>query len=106
MPILSSAGQALRELTLPAHEFLRRCLLHVLPDHFVRIRSYGLLANRNRQAHLALCRKSLPPAPAPQCANPCESWRALLQKLTGQDPARCPHCGQAGLREVEALAPP
>jgi hypothetical protein len=57
-----AAGQAMRELTLPVEEFLRRLLLHVLPYRVVRIRSCGLLPNRSREAHLARCRKLLPPA--------------------------------------------
>jgi hypothetical protein len=46
----------LREMTLSGEEFLRRFLLHVLPDRFVRIRYYGLLANRHREQALTLCR--------------------------------------------------
>jgi hypothetical protein len=42
-------------------EFIRRFLLHVLPDGFQRIRHYGFLANNHRAAELALCRKLLPP---------------------------------------------
>jgi hypothetical protein len=49
-----------REMTLTGEEFLRRFLLHVLPDRFVRIRYYGLLANRHREKALALCRQVLP----------------------------------------------
>jgi hypothetical protein len=41
-------------------EFIRRFLLHVLPDSFQRIRYYGFLANNHRAAELALCRKLLP----------------------------------------------
>jgi len=52
-----------REMTLPGEEFLRRFLLHVLPDRFVRIRYYGLLANRHREKALALCRQVLPGPP-------------------------------------------
>ena len=44
-------------ITLTTDEFLRRFLLHVLPSHFVRVRSYGLLANRNRSATLDHCRR-------------------------------------------------
>ncbi len=47
-------GQRLQQMTLPGEEFLRRFLLHVLPDRFVRIRYYGLLANRHREQALAL----------------------------------------------------
>jgi len=39
-----SQGGRRREMTLPAEEFIRRFLLHVLPAGFVRIRYYGLLA--------------------------------------------------------------
>jgi hypothetical protein len=45
-----------RTMTLEANEFLRRFLLHVLPASFVRIRYFGLLANRHRSQLLALCR--------------------------------------------------
>ena len=54
----------IREMTLSGEEFLRRFLLHVLPDRFVRIRYYGLLVNRHRQKALELCRKVLPGPPA------------------------------------------
>jgi hypothetical protein len=40
-------------------EFLRRFVPHVLPKGFVKIRHYGLLANAQRQARLALCRSLL-----------------------------------------------
>lgn len=80
-----------RLLRLPAHEFIRRFLLHVLPDGFVRIRYYGLFANRYRAQRLEQCRRllgSLPPPPeesAPQAA------------------PICPHCGEGSLRLVGQL---
>ena len=40
-------------MTLPAHEFMRRFLIHVLPKGLHRIRHYGLLANGQREANLA-----------------------------------------------------
>jgi hypothetical protein len=43
-------------MSLDAAEFIRRFLLHVLPAGFVKIRHFGLLANRNRRQALALCR--------------------------------------------------
>ena len=46
-------------MTLDAHEFIRRFLLHTLPDGFHRIRHYGILANGHWAAKLALCRKLL-----------------------------------------------
>jgi hypothetical protein len=44
-----------RRMTLSLDEFLRRFLLHLLPDGFVRIRNFGFLANRHRATFLPLC---------------------------------------------------
>jgi transposase len=57
-----SAAQ--KRMTLDAAEFIRRFLLHVLPDGFQRIRHYGFLANSQRRAKLALIRRLLDAAPA------------------------------------------
>ena len=46
-------------MTLDADEFIRRFLLHTLPDGFHRIRHYGFLANGHRADKLALCRRLL-----------------------------------------------
>jgi Putative transposase len=67
-------------MTLSGEEFLRRFLLHVLPVRFVRIRYYGLLANRHRQKALELCRKVLPGPPARKVQK--IDWRDRLQSLT------------------------
>jgi hypothetical protein len=48
-----------KEMTLCAAEFVRRWVQHVLPRGFVKIRHYGLLANRHRDARLAVCRRLL-----------------------------------------------
>ena len=65
-------GSRLKLMTLSAEEFLRRFLLHILPDRFVRIRHFGVLANRDRRAKLARCRQLLavPPAPPPAPPEP------------------------------------
>lgn len=46
----------IKEITISAEEFIRRFLLHVLPDHFTKIKHYGLLANRNKKSNIKLCR--------------------------------------------------
>ncbi len=46
-------------MTLSAEEFIRRFLLHVLPNGFRRIRYYGFLGNRHREEKLAVCRQLL-----------------------------------------------
>jgi Putative transposase/Transposase zinc-binding domain len=57
-------------MTLAANEFIRRFLIHVLPDGFHRIRHYGLLANANRADNIALARRLLGvPDPAPLSAD-------------------------------------
>jgi hypothetical protein len=87
-------------LTLETDEFLRRFLLHVVPRGFMRIRHFGLLANRTRRATLTQCRELLA-QPPPEDAPP-EAAAALMQRLTGIDLARCPVCGE-GRMQVTAL---
>jgi hypothetical protein len=72
-------------MTLSGEEFLRRSLLHVLPDRFVRIRYFGLFANRHREKSLALCREVLPGRPV-QPKFTKSDWQSLLQSLTGGKP--------------------
>jgi hypothetical protein len=77
-------------MTLSADEFLRRFLMHVLPDGFQRIRHYGLLSNRHRAKNLARCRELLAmPEPVPQ---PGRDYRERCQQLNGHDPLLCPQC--------------
>jgi len=82
-------------LRLSLDEFLRRFLLHLLPDGFVRIRNFGFLANRKRATTLPLCFQSL--ASAPQ-AKPEVSTAAPSDLWT------CPKCGGPML-VIERLAP-
>ncbi|MGF6369021.1 hypothetical protein OKW40_001771 [Paraburkholderia sp. RAU6.4a] len=82
-------------MTLTADEFIRRFLLHVLPDGFKRIRSYGWLANCHRAARLATCRRLLgvePPVAAPPAIK--EDYRDRYQRLTGRSLRDCPVCGK------------
>ena len=52
-------GDRLKVMALSANEFLRRFLLHIVPTGFMRIRHFGLLANRTRQRTLTRCRQLL-----------------------------------------------
>ena len=64
-------GNKTKVMRLPVEEFIRRFLLHVLPKGFMRIRHYGLLANRHRTEHLAACRAALDaPTPTPREPKP------------------------------------
>ena len=76
-------------MTLDAHEFIRRFLLHVIPKGFVRVRHFGFLANRSKSL-LAKCRQLLALNPAlPKL--PSKSVHQLMLQLTGIDITRCPH---------------
>ena len=97
-------GNRLKTLALPAEEFLRRFLLYLLPDGFVRVRHFGLLANRGRAAKLARCRELLVTPPSTVPAVP-ETVAALMLRVTGVDITRCPVCGQGRLRRVGVLPP-
>ena len=81
-------------MALPVEEFLRRFLLHIVPPGFMRIRHFGLLANRTRHATLDRCRHLLhAPIPSPEDGHP-EPTAVLMQRLTGVDLSRCPVCGE------------
>jgi hypothetical protein len=80
-------------MTLAAGEFIRRFLLHALPDGFHRIRHYGFLANGHRSAKLAHCRRLLA-APAPVPPAPAD-YRERYRQLTGLSLDLCPCCGGA-----------
>jgi hypothetical protein len=84
-----------KTMTLSLEEFIRRLRLHLLPPGFVKIRHYGLLANRGRRQRLAQARVLLGPdqaAPAPLALKP----RTLPV---------CPHCGWAALFLVRKVPP-
>jgi hypothetical protein len=93
-------------MTLNAHEFIRRFLLHVLPDRFVKIRHYGLLANRKRKDNIALCRKLLG-----TCKTETKdkhlplTWQEHLLKVSGVDVTKCPVCKKGTMVMVEVLHP-
>ena len=78
-------------MTLDADEFIRRFLLHTLPDDFHRIRHYGFLANGHRTARLDLCRRLLV-TPRQDDVEP--DGRIAAAAATALVPAhRCPSCG-------------
>jgi hypothetical protein len=105
-----SDGSRIKLMTLPPAEFMRRFLLHVLPDGFQRIRHYGFLANGNRQAKLTRIRELLPPAqqqevaPATQGAptTTLEPECAAASTTDDEWQPACPEC-DAVMEIVEKL---
>src|SRR5215468_9997211 len=78
-------------MSLQAGEFIRRFLIHVLPDGFHRIRYFGFLGNCHRARKLALCRELLGMAPAAPVDPPAD-YRDRYQALTGMSLRQCPYC--------------
>jgi len=81
-------GARAKVMTLGCDEFIRRLCLHILPAYFVKLRHYGLLANRNRRTRLAQARAALPPAAEPALTSVVPTESEMPPGL----PRDCPHC--------------
>jgi hypothetical protein len=93
-------------MTLKVDEFIRRFLLHVLPVRYVRIRHFGLLANRNRKEAITLCREILgsgKPVITDNGRN--ETWQEQLFRICGIDVNTCPVCKKGRMLRVEPMLP-
>lgn len=95
-------------MTLAADEFIRRFLIHVLPDGFQRIRYYGFLCNRQRQDKLALCRHLLgmPQTNQASALPLAADYRDLYERLTGTSLTQCPVCGLGTMLVTDVLPAP
>jgi len=98
-------GDRRKLMTLPALDFLRRFLLHVLPPGLVRVRHYGLLANPVRRERVELCRKLLGVPDPPPAPPPGETWDQTLLRLTGKDVLACPRCATGRMRVTQTIPP-
>ena len=95
-----------KTMSLTASEFIRRFLIHVLPDRFHRIRYYGFLGNRHRREKLAQCRRLLDmPLTDTTPGEPQEpqDYRDRFEQLTGVCLWQCPVCHCGRMVEVEEL---
>jgi hypothetical protein len=91
-------------LTLKGVEFVRRFFMHILPKGFVKIRYYGILANRNKKTKLQLSRKlTLSPTYKPKF----EGLKTIeiLCILVGKDVTVCPSCGKGKLYSKHTFPP-
>jgi hypothetical protein len=89
-----AAEQRNKKMTLAAEEFLRRFVQHVLPKGFVKIRHYGLLANRSSADRLRRCRRLLLPLAVKEATAAAEP--PAVSDLLGLGAARQPHCPRCG----------
>jgi hypothetical protein len=97
------AGKS-KVMTVPADEFIRRFLQHVLPPGLQRIRYYGFLANCHRAAKLALCRQLLATVCSLLLPQPADC-RDFLASLTSTNLRLCPQCGKGILIRLQFFPP-
>ena len=88
-------GGALKTMSLKPDEFIRRFLLHALPDGFHRIRHFGFFANGHRTERLALCRSLLTNQVEPTAHRREEPASPEPDGRIAVDPPPCPECGGA-----------
>jgi hypothetical protein len=92
-------GDTRKLMALDAVEFIRRFLLHALPQGYVRVRHFGLLSPATKGRDLARCRELSGQTPHPMPPAP-ETTRELMLRLTGVDLNLCPRCGQGTMQYV------
>lgn len=95
---------AKKAMSLPVNEFIRRFLLHVLPNGFRKIRHYGFLSPASKKTKLRLCKKLL--GVKLKATFVALSTRDLLLKITGKDITVCPICSKGRIIFVSGLHPP
>lgn len=86
-------------VTMKTIEFIRRFLMHILPRGFVKIRHYGLLANRNRKTKLVLCKK-LTKSKSYQPIFEGKSTIEVVSILLKRDVTLCTECKVSHLKEL------
>ena len=91
-----------KKITIKGFEFIRRFLMHVLPKGFVKIRHYGLLANRNKKTKLELSRR-LTNSPTYQAQFEGLTTTEIVSILVGKDINVCPACGKGQLKLAYSL---
>ena len=93
----------IKTMTVTADEFIRRFLIHILPDGFIRLRSFGFLANsckaKNIQQILSLLNQDIQNIPTRKK----ESVDELMLRLTGIDITLCPKCKIGRLQTIKTI---
>jgi len=92
----------IKEMTLDAHEFIRRFLLHILPKGLIKIRYFGFLAHTNKKKEIPLIRKLIDPdAKLPE--NIKETICEMMFRLTGIDITCCPKCKRGNMMIIRKM---
>ena len=97
-----SNDDELKTMTVSANEFIRRFLLHVLPDGFMKIRYFGFLSNKNKGESIQLIRRLIDSDTEwPEIEK--ETVIEMLFRLTGKDITCCPECKKGKMRTIQRL---
>jgi len=92
----------IEEMTLDAHEFIRRFLLHVLPKGLIKIRYFGFLSHTNKNKEVPLIRELIDPnATLPEKMK--ETIYEMMLRLTGIDITCCPVCMKGKMIKIRKL---
>lgn len=97
-----SDENSVKEMTVKAHEFIRRYLLHILPKGFMKIRYFGFLAHTNKKTSIPLLRQLMDPD-AEFVEKLTETVQETMLRLTGVDISLCPECGKGKMVCVKVL---
>jgi hypothetical protein len=93
-------GNVEKEMTLTAEEFIRRFLLHILPEQFMKIRYYGFLGNRNRKENVLLCRELIGIDYIEFTEG--NTFNFSLECI-GLDVTKCPHCKKGQMKIMDKI---
>jgi len=93
-----SDGNKAKIMKLEAEEFIRRFLLHVLPDGFMKIRYFGFLFHRNRKKNIELIRGLIGTVETGETKTEKETVEQMMLRLAGIDIALCPRCRKGKMR--------
>lgn len=94
-------GNKQKCMTVTVTEFIRRFLMHVIPNGFMRIRHYGFLSNRCKEKILALCRKLL----GKKDVLKRRKWKQIIKKLTGNPIDQCTICKIGKMIQKQMIPP-
>ncbi len=83
-------------MSLEADEFIRRFLLHILPEGYMKIRHFGFLANTCKKRNLECIHEQLG-VPFEDSELQKETVQEMMLRLTGEDISLCPRCGKGHL---------
>ena len=95
-------NDAIKTMTISSHEFIRRFLLHVLPENFMKIRYFGFLSHRNKKQAINLIRKFIG-SDMPLQEKTKETVLEMMLRLTGQDISCCPICKKGKMTIIRGL---